>query len=103
MSAQTDRIVRELEDAVSSVQQELAEEIQREVEDAMPVDTGFAKAHVSVTVDDRFNVAVADEADYVEDLDHGSSPQAEPEFIGHAVERAFATVEARMATRKVEL
>lgn len=104
--SQSDRIRRDLNAGLASIAQELAEEVANEIREAMPVDTGFARDHVDVHIDGEFDgdfvnfsLVVSDDAEYVEDLNQGRSDQADPEFIEHATERAFATVEAREAAR----
>lgn len=75
-----------------------------------PNDVGAAQnaqaagiAAVLANRDGEAELAVTNHVGYLEQLNKGTSPQAEANFIEHAIEKADNTVMARLQTRKVEL
>lgn len=60
-------------------------------------------AAVMASRDAEAEMNVTNHVDYVEQLNKGSSPQAEANFVEHAIERADAIVMARWQAKQVEL
>lgn len=103
---------------------EMSEEVGKQVVPDTPVDTGHARANwvpslnappiVPVTRTDKTGAGtiariatvarqmkigdtfyLANNVPYIEDLNQGSSPQAEPDFVGEATRRAVKIVTKR--------
>ena len=60
-------------------------------------------AAVMTSRDPEAEMGVTNHVDYLEHLNKGSSPQAEANFVEHAIERADAIVMARWQSKDVEL
>ncbi|MDQ1446816.1 MAG: hypothetical protein QOI20_3280 [Acidimicrobiaceae bacterium] len=62
-----------------------------------------AIAAVIANRDPEAELGLANNAPYIQQLNEGSSPQAEAEFVEHAIERADERVKQRWMAKKIEL
>lgn len=93
MSAQSDRIVRELEHAYSSVQREFARRLLAKLREATPVRTGYTRSRWTI----EFNgaqIAVSNDAgEVVMRLNDGSSRQEPAGFIERCIDETVVEME----------
>jgi hypothetical protein len=96
MSAQVDRMVRELENGLSSVKQEFARRLLAKLHEATPVRTGYTRSRWVIEVDGPLISVTNDAGETVMRLNDGSSRQEPAGFIERCIDETIA--EMRLVT-----
>jgi uncharacterized protein CbrC (UPF0167 family) len=89
MSEQSEKIVRELEQAVAEVKAETAERLLEKVRERTPVRTGYTQSRWQLTEDGVSN----DQGEVIMRLNDGSSTQVAAGFIEQAIDETVVEMQ----------